>query len=262
MSKNLKIKITLFLSLFILSCSKDDGPKKEYFPTKITTNFSSNPDLTITTTIEYDDKNRIVKFKYENNNRTDSYEVVYDSDNLISLVKFKKVNSGTTTTKSLLFSYTNSYLQKLEILSSSGVQTINITFDVVTNTYSLDNSPYNKFKLDLNNNIINYRFSGTEVNLSYNENNGVYNNCNSLLLLIASGGNETSDLYFTLYSSLFFSNKEITLVSAGTFPTATGYHLLPTRDSKNNIISIDYLTYGTDNIYCTSTIEYDQKTIN
>lgn len=264
--KKSKCILLLLLSLFLLSCNKDDDDQpvvvQEYFPTKITTTYASYPNSNAITSIEYDDKNRIAKFKYEKIGRTDSYDIIYDSNNLISLVKFKKVESGTTTTKSLLFTYLNSYLQKLEILSSTELETINFSFNVATGLYSTDRNPYDKFKVDQFNNVIEFEFSAFPSYINYNSNKGVYTNSNSLILLISSCSSYTSGYNFTHFSSMFFSNKEITNVHNGDRIGTVLYDLATTRDSNNTISKVEYITHSSGEAFTTLNFEYELRTIN
>jgi hypothetical protein len=265
--KNLKPIILILVTIFIYSCSKDDDVQpqvnKEYFPTKITTTFATSPISNVTTLIKYDEKNRIVELKYEKADKTDTYEVIYDTNNLIALIKLKKVSSGITTTKTHLFSYLNSYLQKFEEISSTGIQSYNVQFNIATNTYTFEGYASEAIKIDEFGNIIEYNFrNGVKSDLTYNNNKGVFTNTNSLALILANFTNANSDFNSVFFSALLFSNKEITTAKASVYSGSINYDLVTTRASNNTISNIDHVRSTTGIIYSTSNIEYELRPVN
>lgn len=254
MKSILKFTIALFLSLFIVSCSKDDGPKKENYPTKIT---STTPASSIvnTTTIEYDSKNRISQIVFENSSETNSLVVTYNSDNLISKVDKTKTTSTTTEIRTFNYNYTNKILSQIVIQNGTSSTPIDIFYNEETNTYTLDDSPTTPdyFTYDSNDNLKELYFGGITMSINYNSNQGIYNGINFSFPLYLS----------TLYSSLdaaigyshFFANQEITDYTFG--PNAINSTVVR---NENNTISLSVLkNASTNEVLFSSTIEYELR---
>jgi hypothetical protein len=253
MYKNLKITITLLLSLFILSCSNDDGPKKEYYPTKITTAFTSSSSSNGTMNISYDNKNRIAQFKYENATQTNTFDVTYNSDKLVSKIVRIKSNGTASVTFTANYSYTNKILSNINLVSSSTNENIPVTYQASTNSYTLVNSLLDTtiFKFDSNENLILYGVNGSNISFNYNNNNGIFNlSKNSTPLLYASLVSEFNE---TLNYSWFFSTKEITQLMLGSKGSIVTEVI---RDENNNITQISQKDGFTNEIYSTSSIDY------
>lgn len=256
--KNLKTTIALFLSLFILSCSKDDSPKKEYFPTKITTTLPS-PTLTGITSINYDDKNRISKFSYQNDSKTCLFEMTYNSENAIETIVSTRTTSSSTNVIHFNCEYTNSKLSKITLTNSTSNSFTNVIYDETQNKYtfsSTTSTPSDYYKYDLNENLIEYTFSGLPMALSYTNNKGIYNkNNNNLPLLFACSINGFEE---SLYYSYFLASKELSSFSLGV--NNHDYEII--RDSENNISNLTMKNTSTGEIVLSATIEYELRTIN
>lgn len=265
--KNLKPIILILVTIFIYSCSKDDDAQpvvaKEYFPTKITTEFPSNPNSNTVTNIEYDTKNRIIKLKYEKTSITNTYEIIYDSNDLISLVKFTRNNSGTLSERTFLFSYLNSYLRKYERINNTNILSVNVLFDIATRTYTFEGYPTEHVKLNEEGDVIDYYFrSGVQIKPTYTNNKGIFSGANSLMLLIATLSDFESDPNTVIFSSLLFSNKEINNIVVAVVFGISNYTIQSTRAENNTISSFEAISGSTGNTYSSSTIEYELRTVD
>lgn len=266
--KNIKHFSLFFMSLFLFSCNNDDDNSppivaKEYFPTKITTEFPSYPNSNTVTSIEYDNKNRIIKLKYEKTNIINTYEIIYDSKDLISLVKFTRNNSGTVSEKTFLFNYLNSYLRKYQRINNTNIISINVLYDIATKTYTFEGYPTEHIKFNEEGDVIDYYFrSGVKIQPTYNNNRGVFVGANSLMLLIATLSDSESDPNAVIHSSLLFSNKEINNVVVAVVFGATNYIIQSTRAENNTISNFESINSSTGNMYSSSNIEYELRPIN
>ncbi len=131
------VQIIVFLCVITtLSCSKDDSPKKEYFPTKITTTLPS-PTLTGITSINYDDKNRISKFSYQNDSKTCFFEMTYNSENAIETIVSTRTTSSSTNVIHFNCEYTNSKLSKITLTNGTLNSFTNVIYDETQNKYML-----------------------------------------------------------------------------------------------------------------------------
>jgi hypothetical protein len=256
MKSILKTIIALFLSLFILSCSKDDGPKKEYYPTKITTLTPSSPTGNATTTFEYDSKNRISKFVYEKSADIYIFEMTYDSNDRIQTIVSNKTTSSGNNIVTFNCTYTNSILSQIVLIGGSLSSSFNFNYDNSTNKYTIESSSStpNYFTLDSNGNLIESTFAGIFISLSYNNNKGIYNsNKNCLPMFFASMVNGFEP---TLLYSYYFANKEIATLN---FAITNDFNTIVTRDSKNNISEFSLKNSSTNEIVTSASIEYELR---
>lgn len=262
--KNLKTTIALFLSLFILSCSKNNDDitpitTYEYFPNKIESTFPSSPSSNGSTIIEYDAKNRISKLKYENSDATITHVLTYNSDNLISSIVQTRTAPTGDQIVSASYTYTNKILSKITLIDLDDTIITTVSYEASTNTYTLNNSSSTVgfVKYNASNNPTEIDIYGWNFNFTFNNNSGIYNlKSNSLPLLYIS---IYSSIYETINYSWFYTTKEINQFTLG---TKGSLHTQVSRDSKNKIAQIDYLAEGTNELVFSSTIDYELRTVN
>ena len=260
--KNIKHILILFLSLFIFSCNNDDDSQpvvaKEYFPTKITTSYPTYPSGNGETNILYDNQNRISKLVYINDPNTFTLDLTYSTANLVTSILVTKNTPTVNTVTNYIFSYTNNFVSQLIKSSPSGIESFDILYNAPTKTYTIDDGTTapNYFTYNNDGNINEFVFDGLSLSLNHNGNKGIYNGIeNSFPIFFTS---LQAGFEGILSYSQFFSNKEMISIQ---FPSL----LLQTtvaRNSDGNISQIDYKDSVTNDVEFTSTVTYEQRTIN
>ncbi len=258
MKKINKITI-LIISFFIFSCNNDDDQvSKEYFLTKITTTLPSSTTSSGTTNIQYDSKNRISQFSYQNVSQTYIFEVDYNTENLITSIISTKTSSTGTNILTFNCTYTNAILSQIIISNGAAAIPYNFIYDNASNKYTIESTSTTPdyYKYDSNENIIEFYFSGLLANFEYNNNKGIYNHTNNNLpLLFANLVNMQEE---SLYSYLF-TNKEMTTM---TFSLTNNFNSTITRNEENNISEVEIKNTASGETVFSSTMDYEPRTIN
>ncbi len=236
--KALKIITSLFLTLFIVSCSNDDdNDPKGYFPTRIEKTDFTNANFNRIYDFEYNAQNQIALISIvspDGGNVT--FEHIYTNGLLTQILA---TGAGTSDTVSHEFVYTASGILSSYIINDNGsINTYAISYNASTNAYTLTDEGEN-YTVDFheNNAIDQYILPVGTIDIQSNfGSNGVFQHVDAqigthLLLGLFNG----VDFYF-------FNSYEVESVSFdGDVWTVNN-----TRDSNNRINVVNYLQGDTN----------------
>lgn len=241
--KNYILKSTLlFVSILIISCSKDDNKKTRLLPTQVEIEFPTATASYQTLDITYNNQLLIetVTRTFSNNSQI-IYTCSYNSQNQLTNLRIEEPSTGDD--RNYQAEYTNGFLSKIIAVSTSGNTEYSIDYNSVTNTYKY-NFPYT-WKFDSGNDLEYYYFSSTTAfNITYESGNAFNYFMNSQPVLAIM------DSYFAenFYQDLFFlSQKPITMTRYEDLISSDiiEHHYNNIYDTNNNLITTE-IRYNSD----------------
>jgi len=248
------LKLLSILSFIILaSCNNDDDApsslEQTYFPTQISTVQTGSTNTEIMN-IQYNSNNRISQFSFVNGSETNTYDISYNSDGVLTSILNTRAN-GTTLDYS--FSYSNGRVSQLTLTNASSSLPMPVTYDEFDNSYTIISSPNLLFKYDAAGNIIDINPGFGNILFNYNSNEGVYKNIpdNFPFVVVMSLG-PTS---FTIINTLLFSDKQMTSLSL----LGNSLNIETTRNDNNQIETFKFIDPTSFDIQSTSTITYELR---
>ncbi|MCK7588956.1 hypothetical protein M0G43_00060 [Subsaxibacter sp. CAU 1640] len=252
--KILKKLLTICLLIISLSCSNDDdgssGNTQLYVPTQISTVQTGSTNVT-DMNIEYNSSNRISQFSFVNGSQTNSYDITYTADGIISSIINTRPD---TSTLEYAFEYSNGKVSQVTLINSSSSIPLTVVYNEFANTYSVPSGLGDLlFKYDASGNIVDISATTGNFLFSYSSSEGVFKNIpdNFPLMLVISLGSSSSNIFNTL----LFSTKQLTGI---TF-FGNNVNVESTRNQNNEIEMVKLIDATTFDIQSTSTITYELR---